>query len=59
MASNSFFCFSTGKPFSDGQSMLATVATQTPRNSRGGSGDSSATETPAVNSHDASNAFGK
>src|SRR5215203_6164610 len=35
---SSFFWTSTERPRFDGQSMLATVATQTARNSRGGSG---------------------
>ncbi len=35
---NSAFCCSTGKPGLDGQSMLPTVATQAPRNSRKGGG---------------------
>src|SRR5699024_7665563 len=38
MAVNSSFCLATDRPGSEGQSILATVATQTPRNSRGVSG---------------------
>src|SRR5258708_3965018 len=51
MASSSFFWSSTGKPFFEGQSMLATVATQTPRNSRGGDGTSPAKEREATASN--------
>src|SRR5437763_1364269 len=39
----SFFCCSVGSAGLLGQSMLPTVATQTPRNSRGASGGSSGT----------------
>src|SRR5699024_289245 len=38
MAINYFFCLASGNPGLDGQSIFATVATQTPRNSRGVSG---------------------
>src|SRR5262245_24086782 len=34
----SAFCWAVDSPWRDGQSMLATVATQTPRNSRRGAG---------------------
>ena len=52
MATASSFCVSVGSPGSLGQSMLATVATHTARNSRsGGGGASSLSERFAADSH--------